>query len=1414
MPEVRAENVEPVAVVGLACRLPGAADPQAFWKLLRNGLDATGEVPEDRWTSADASEVRRGAFLDRVDEFDPGFFAISPREAAAMDPQQRLMLELAWEALEDARVVPAALDGTRAGVFLGAIYDDYARLQQHGGPKAIDRNSMTALHRSIIANRISYFLHAQGPSMVVDAGQSSSLVAVHLACESLRRGESTLALAGGVNLNIAAESTLAAARFGGLSPDGRCYTFDARANGFARGEGGVLIALKPLTRALADGDRIHCVIEGSAVNNDGGGASLTAPSEQAQRAVLRAAYDNAGIDPAEVGYVELHGSGTPMGDPIEAAALGAVLGTARRTRKPLPVGSVKTNIGHLEAAGGAAGLLKAVLALKHRQLPPSLNFEKPHPRIPLDALNLSVQCDLADFPPSATDGRRIAGVSSFGMGGTNCHVVLAEASQGVLGENSAQRVADSDALVPVVVSGRTDQALRAQADRLREYLRANPGVRPVDVAYSLAVSRSLLEWRAMVVGRESGDFLDGLGALAAGEPAVRVTGGGVREGKTAFLFTGQGAQRAGMGRGLYAAFPVFADALDAVCAQLDGSLDRPLREVLFGGGELIDQTVYTQAALFALEVAQFRLLESWGVTPDFLLGHSIGELAAAHVAGVLSLDDACTLVAARGRLMQDLPAGGAMLAVEGGESEIVEALAPHENRVSLAAVNGPTSLVVSGDADAVAELEAVWREQGRRVKRLTVSHAFHSPRMDAMLDEFAEAARGLTFHAPRIPIVSNVTGELADSDELRDPGYWVRHVREAVRFADGVQYLADQDVATLIELGPDGVLTAMAQQSADFVAVPALRGDRDETETVVTALSVAHTHGTPVDWAAFFAPYGARKVDLPTYAFQRQRYWREPVAGRRTVTAGQTEELSDEVPVDQAPENLRELRARVSAASGAEGHRVLLDLVCAHAAAVGEFASPGELDTSRTFKELGFESLTAVELRNRLASATGLRLPSTLLFDCPTPDEAATYLRGQLFGEESESDTSGASSLVPAVDAGPADDPIAIVAMSCRFPGGVASPEQLWRLVADGREALGDFPSDRGWDLAELYRQGGAGSRGGAFPRQGGFLHDAADFDASLFGISPREARAMDPQQRLLLESAWEALERAGIAPQSARGSRTGVFVGAMAQEYGPRWQQATEDLEGYLLTGNTGSVASGRIAYTFGFEGPAVTVDTACSSSLVALHLAVQALRNGECTMALAGGVTVMSTPGLFTEFSSQGGLSPDGRCKAFSADADGTGWAEGVGMLVVERLSDARRLGHDVLAVVRGSAVNQDGASNGLTAPNGPSQQRVIRQALESARLSPADVDAVEAHGTGTVLGDPIEAQALHSAYGQGRDADRPLWLGSLKSNIGHTQVAAGVGGVIKMVMAMRHGCCPAPCTPTGRRRTWTGRRARWRC
>ncbi|MEU6594753.1 type I polyketide synthase, partial [Streptomyces sp. NPDC046881] len=1444
-----ADSADGIAVIGLACRLPGAADPAAFWRLLSEGADAITDVPPDRWDGAavaDAdpsapgrTDIRRGGFLDDIGHFDAGFFGLSPKEAAAMDPQQRLVLELAWEALEDAHVRAETLRSTRTGVFVGAIWDDYATLHHRSGLTAISPHTVTGLHRSIIANRVSYFLGLNGPSLTVDSGQSSSLVSVHLACESLRKGESTIALAGGVNLNIVPESTLGAAKFGGLSPDGRCFTFDARANGYVRGEGGGVVVLKPLARAVADGDPVHCVIRGSAVNNDGGGDGLTVPLQSGQEQVLRLAYERAGIDPAHVGYVELHGTGTKVGDPVEAAALGAVLGAGREPGRPLRVGSAKTNVGHLEGAAGITGLLKAVLSLHHRELPASLNFATPNPAIPLDRLNLRVQTEHSAW--AAEDGRPLlAGVSSFGMGGTNCHIVLAEhrataqggAADAGTGEAAKSGAAQADEAAEAggaaetgtggaaevgtggaaeagtggvaattlwPLSAKTASALRAQAAALLAHAEAHPRLALPDVGWSLATGRTAFEHRAVVVGEDHDDFLRALRELSTGGiDAALTTGRTGPRGELAFLFSGQGSQRAGMGRELAEAFPAFATALDEVCAHLDPLLPRPLREVMFapdGTGEAaeLDRTLYTQTSLFAVEVALFRLLESWGITPGVLMGHSIGELAAAHVAGVLSLADACTLVAARGRLMQALPAGGAMIAVQASEDEVRTRIGDRTDRVSIAALNGPDSVVVSGDEDLATEIAGAFAALGRRTSRLRVSHAFHSPHMEPMLAEFRDVADSLTFHAPTIPIVSNVTGRLSEEPagyEGSTAAYWVRHVREAVCFADGVARLDEQGTRTYLELGPGGVLTSMARAGADSdsLFVPALRARRPEAQALLSAVASLHVHGVEPDWDALFdGGRGARrKVALPTYAFERQRYWLDGDTTSPATTAGQA-------PAAIRPEAIAETDGALAEALGrrpaglpeSERDEAVLDLVRAHIAAVLGHTEARQVDTEWTFKDLGFDSLSSVELRNQLSGATGLRLPSGLLFDHPTPAALARHLAVRLLGGED------AAASAPATAADP-DEPIAIVAMSCRLPGGVSSPEDLWRLLASDGDAISGFPTDRGWDVEALYDPE-PGTPGKSSTRHGGFLHEATEFDAGFFGISPREAAAIDPQQRLVLETAWEAFERAGIDPATLRGNRAGVFIGATAQDYGPRLHEPVDGVEGYLLTGTTTSVASGRVAYTFGLEGPAVTVDTACSSSLVALHLAVQSLRSGECTLALAGGVTVMSTPGMFVEFSRQRGLSADGRCKAFAAGADGTGWAEGVGMLLVERLSDARRNGHKVLAVVRGSAVNQDGASNGLTAPNGPAQQRVIRQALTAAGLAPTDVDAVEAHGTGTRLGDPIEAEALIAAYGRGRDADRPLWLGSLKSNIGHTQAAAGVAGVIKMVMAMRHGMLP---------------------
>ncbi|NEC07932.1 SDR family NAD(P)-dependent oxidoreductase, partial [Streptomyces sp. SID7909] len=1212
------------------------------------------------------------------------------------------------------------------------------------------------LARSVIANRVSFLLGLTGPSLVVDSGQSSALVAVHQACEALRRGEVSLALAGGVNLMLAPESSVAVSKFGGLSPDGRAFVFDGRANGYVRGEGGGLVVLKRLEDAVADGDDVVCVIAGGAVNNDGGGDGLTAPRVEGQAGVLRLACERAGVAPGEVGYVELHGTGTALGDPVEAAALGMVLGNAPGRSGPLVVGSAKTNVGHLEGAAGIVGLIKAALSVRYGVVPASLNFESANPAIDLDELNLRVQTRTGIW-----EGSRIAGVSSFGMGGTNCHLILRPAPERAPVVQGADPV-----LVPWVVSGRSAEALLAQAGKLAEFVRGSDASL-LDIGYSLASSRTVFEHRAVVVGADREELVAGLEKVRAA--------GAVGAAGTAFLFTGQGCQRAGMGRELYETFPVFAEAFDAACAYLDRQLGCSLKDVVFGGDPVLDQTRFTQAALFALESALFTLVSSFGVRPDALIGHSIGEVTAAYAAGVFSLEDACALVAVRGRLMQAARAGGAMLAIAAPEADVAPELV---EGVSLAAVNGPAAVVVSGDADAVGVLEELFRSRGVKVKRLTVSHAFHSAHMDTALAEFEQEIGSLTFNEPHITVISNVTGQVAD--ELTSPAYWARQIRAAVRFDDGIRTLDAQGITTYLELGPDPVLTSLVQNTLDTpTAASALKSERDEAKTLLRALGTAYSGGTDVDWAVLLP--GGNRVKLPTYAFQRKRYWIDVPDAPQASAVSAPQQAADEVEADGTT-----WAGRLRGLNEKQRESLIADLICRHTAEVLEYDASDVLDPALPFKELGHNSLSSVELRSRLAADLGIALPSSLVYDYPTPLVLARHIVTALLG------TADALDLPDAVSAAVSDEPLAIVGMACRYPGGVVSPEGLWGLVAEGRDAIGDWPEDRGWDAEGLY-DAERGVSGKSYLRYGGFLQGVDGFDAEFFGISPREALAMDPQQRLLLETAWEALERSGIVPQSLKGSRTGVFVGAMTGEYGPRLAEPVAGTEGYLLTGNTASVASGRISYTLGLEGPAVTVDTACSASLVALHLAAQSLRTGECSLALAGGATVMSSPGMFVEFSRQQGLSEDGRCKAFSASADGTAWGEGAGVLLLERLSDARANGHPVLALIKGSAINQDGASNGLSAPNGPSQQRVIRQALANAGLSGTDVDVVEAHGTGTKLGDPIEAQALIATYGQERTPEQPLWLGSLKSNIGHTMAAAGVGGVIKMVMAMRQGVLP---------------------
>jgi rifamycin polyketide synthase module 9/10 len=2076
---------EPLAIVGMACRFPGGvSSPEDLWRLVAGGVDALSDFPDDRGWELDGlfdpdpdnpgtSYTSQGGFLRGAGQFDAGLFGISPREALAMDPQQRVLLETSWEALEDVGVDPLSLKGTDVGVFSGVFTQGYgagAITPELEGFAGIGSAS------SVASGRVSYVFGLEGPAVTVDTACSSSLVAIHLAAQALRAGECSMALAGGATVMPTPGTFVAFSRQRVLAADGRSKAFSSTADGTGWAEGAGVVVLERLSVARERGHRILAVLRGSAVNQDGASNGLTAPNGPSQQRVIRKALAGAGLVPSDVDLVEAHGTGTPLGDPIEAQALLATYGQ-RDSGQPLWLGSVKSNIGHAQAAAGVAGVIKMIKSLEHRVMPPTLHVAEPTPEVDWSAGAVELLTEARDWPAGGRPRR--AGVSAFGISGTNAHLILEEAPA----EAEADPGEPTVGTVPLVVSAASAASLAAQAERLASFVESGT-VPSARVAAALVADRALLGERAVVVAGSDEEALAGLRALARGEAAAGVVTGRVAApGSVALVFPGQGSQRAGAGRDLYYRYPVFAAAFDEACAELDACLtgwtDHPVRDVVLGrvGGsaELLDQTVFTQAGLFAVESALFRLVSSWGVRPDVVLGHSVGEITAAHVAGALSLRDAARIVAARGRLMQALPPGGAMVAVAAGADEVAGLLGED---VELAAVNGPAAVVLSGDHDAVLAAADRMRERGHKTKRLVVSHAFHSRRMEPMLTGFAAELAGVTWQQPEIPVVSNVTGRIAEPGELADPAYWAEHVRRPVRFADGVAAAAAHGATLFVELGPGAALTALVEETtgADATCVAALRDGRPAEQTLLASVAELFVRGVAVDWSALL-PAAAGRVDLPKYAFDHQHYWLHPttaatdaaslgqaaadhpllgavvrlphldglvftsrlslrthpwladhaiggvvlVAGtglvELAVRAGDEagcpvlEELVIEAPLvvpehggvrvqvavgapgetgtrtvevyslreDQAgaeawtrhatgflsatppardarynfaawpppgaqpvevgdfyaglvergytygpvfqglravwrrgaeifaevalPENGRADAGRfglhpalldaglhagmlgaattdeepgqpvlpfawnglVLHASGASALRVrlvsggpttlsveaadetgglvvtvdslvsrpvsaeqldaaaaatrdalftvdwtdlppapgepsppwtpvtsaadlapaelpaivvyeaggadalnvtsrtlgvvqawlagsgpadarlvvvtrgavpagdgpvrdpaaaavwglvrsaqaenpdrivLLDLdaggdvepvlgsvlacgepqvavrgtalsaprlaraepadspaafgpegtvlvsgagslgalvarhlVARHdvrrlvlasrrgpaaegmddlvaelagagvsvvacdlsdrdqvaalldahevtgvvhtagvlddgvldaltpqrlatvfapkvdavrnldeltrdrdltafvvfSSASGVFGSAGqanyaaanayldaamagrraaglpgtslawglwqqtdgmtahlgEADQARAsrggvlaigpaegmdlfdaavaadrallvpvkldlrgtrgdvphllrglvrsgrqqaraatggdgglvrrlaglaaaereallldvvrgqvaivlghhgpdgvraetaFSDAGFDSLTSVELRNRLREATGLKLPATLVFDYPTPIALARYLRDEL------GDTVAAAPTAPVAVADP-DEPIAIVGMACRLPGGVTDPDDLWRLVFEGREGVSDFPDDRGWDLDGLFDPD-PDRTGTSYASQGGVLQGAGLFDAAFFGISPREALAMDPQQRLLLETSWEALEGVGLDPVSLKGTDVGVFTGVSSQGYG--MGAAAAELEGYASTAAASSVASGRVSYVFGLEGPAVTIDTACSSSLVAMHLAGQALRSGECSMALAGGVTVMGTPGTFVEFSRQRGLAGDGRCKAYSDDADGTGWAEGVGVVVLERLSVARERGHRVLAVLRGSAVNQDGASNGLTAPNGPSQQRVIRRALANAGLEPSEVDVVEGHGTGTSLGDPIEAQALLATYGRDRDPAKPLWLGSLKSNIGHAQSAAGVASVIKMVQAMRHDVLP---------------------
>ncbi|KAY60589.1 polyketide synthase Pks6 [Mycobacterium tuberculosis M1638] len=991
---------EPVAVIGVGCRFPGDIDgPERLWDFLTEKKCAITAYPDRGFTNA-GTFAESGGFLKDVAGFDNRFFDIPPDEALRMDPQQRLLLEVSWEALEHAGIIPESLRLSRTGVFVGVSSTDYVRLVSASAQQKSTIWDNTGGSSSIIANRISYFLDIQGPSIVIDTACSSSLVAVHLACRSLSTWDCDIALVGGTNVLISPEPWGGFREAGILSQTGCCHAFDKSADGMVRGEGCGVIVLQRLSDARLEGRRILAILTGSAVNQDGKSNGIMAPNPSAQIGVLENACKSARVDPLEIGYVEAHGTGTSLGDRIEAHALGMVFGRKRPGSGPLMIGSIKPNIGHLEGAAGIAGLIKAVLMVERGSLLPSGGFTEPNPAIPFTELGLRVVDELQEWPVVAGRPRR-AGVSSFGFGGTNAHVIVEEA--GSVGADTVSGRADvggsGGGVVAWVISGKTASALAAQAGRLGRYVRARPALDVVDVGYSLVSTRSVFDHRAVVVGQTRDELLAGLAGVVAGRPEAGVVCGvGKPAGKTAFVFAGQGSQWLGMGSELYAAYPVFAEALDAVVDELDRHLRYPLRDVIWGHDQdLLNTTEFAQPALFAVEVALYRLLMSWGVRPGLVLGHSVGELAAAHVAGALCLPDAAMLVAARGRLMQALPAGGAMFAVQAREDEVAPMLG-HD--VSIAAVNGPASVVISGAHDAVSAIADRLRGQGRRVHRLAVSHAFHSALMEPMIAEFTAVAAELSVGLPTIPVISNVTGQLV-ADDFASADYWARHIRAVVRFGDSVRSAHCAGASRFIEVGPGGGLTSLIEASladAQIVSVPTLRKDRPEPVSVMTAAAQGFVSGMGLDWASVFSGYRPKRVELPTYAFQHQKFWLAPAPSVSDPTAAGQIGASDGGAELLASSGFA---ARLAGRSGDEQLAAAIEVVCEHAAAVLGRDGAAGLDAGQAFADSGFNSLSAVELRNRLTAVTAVTLPATAIFDHPTPTELAQYLITQIDGHGS-----------------------------------------------------------------------------------------------------------------------------------------------------------------------------------------------------------------------------------------------------------------------------------------------------------------------------------------------------------------------------------------------------------------------------
>ncbi|MGB8690433.1 MAG: type I polyketide synthase, partial [Microcoleus sp.] len=897
---VEREKTEPIAIIGVGCRFPGNVnDSASFWRLLHDGVDAVTEIPSDRWDidafydpdpkAAFKAYTKQGSFIQQVDQFDPLFFGISPREATSLDPQQRLLLEVTWEALENAGIAPNQLRNSRTGVYVGICTDDYVSNQIVNTVTQLVTQSITNQEistsvdaytgigsaRSIAVGRISHFLGLQGPNIQLDTACSSSLVAVHLACCGLRLKESNLALVGGVNLILFPGNTVARCQIKALAPDGRCKTFDASADGYGQGEGCGMVVLKRLSDAINDGDTILAVIRGSATNHDGPSGGLTVPNKRAQKDVIQQSLKNARVEPHQVSYVEAHGTGTTLGDPIELEALAAVYGKNRPQNQPLVVGSVKTNFGHLEAAAGISSLIKVVLAIHNQEIPPHLHFNQPNPYIPWNQIPVVIPTSVMPWEKAP----RLAGVSSFGMSGSNVHIILSEAPEQVKLEVGLKCPVNV-----LTLSAKTENALKDLVSCYHNHLETYPEQKLQDICFTANTGRSHFQHRLAVLATTTAEIREKLASFQRETQAAGLFSGqflnSSKPPKIACLFTGQGSQYQRMGWELYQTQPRFREVLQECDRLLQPYLEIPLLKALYShleNPDLLDQTAYTQPALFALEYALFELWKSWGIEPDVVMGHSVGEYVAATVAGVFSLEAGLKLIAARGRLMQQLTQEGEMVSVLASESLVREAIAPYNSQVAIAAFNGIESIVISGETKAIRAICSSLESQGIKTKQLQVSHAFHSPLMEPILTEFTAIARQINYNLPQISLISNITGKQNDRS-IATYQYWVQHLRQPVRFAQGIETLHQQGYTVFLEIGPKPILLGMGRQcfsANQAVWLPSLHPPQTDSQQILSSLAQLYVQGFKIDWSEFYKDYPCRKVMLPTYPFQRQRYWIE-----------------------------------------------------------------------------------------------------------------------------------------------------------------------------------------------------------------------------------------------------------------------------------------------------------------------------------------------------------------------------------------------------------------------------------------------------------------------------------------------------------------------------------------------------------